>query len=455
MTTLSPYQFEGARQIRAFGGRALLADEMGLGKTIQALFYCTKLPHRRPVIVVCPASLKWNWQREAATHMGMTSEILSGRRPYRSLIVQHPIIIINYEILKWWVPFLVRLNPQIVIWDEAHHVKNRETQAFKALRQLLEESGARYRIALSGTPLTNNPSEMWTTLHLLRPDLFQSFNQFAFDHCIPKFARGRWTFPGTKDLDGLHAKLKSYIMIRRLKKDVLPQLPKKFRKVIPIHLEQLARSEYEFARREFLTWLKAISPAKAMRAARNEALVQVGYLLRLVAKLKRFDVKNWIDSFLAESDEKLVVFSGHTKLIDWLMARYSTIAVRLDGQVTGKKRMDAVDAFQTNKQMRLAICNPRAAGVGLNMTAGSHVLYCDFPWHPGILKQGEDRIHRIGQVSKCYIWFLAAMDTIEERLMLLLMEKQSILDQVLDGTNSGGDFDIFKRLLLGELKQAA
>lgn len=457
MTPLRGYQYEGARAIRAFGGRALLADEMGLGKSIQALYYCHKMGRQRPIVIVCPASLKWNWQRECAHHMNMSSEILSGRRAPRVTLngAAHPVLIINYEILRFWLRYLIDIKPLILIFDECHYIQNRHSQRFKALRQLAFEADIPYRIALSGTPLTNRPAELWTTLHILRPDKYISFAKFGFDHCIPKFVRGKWEYIGAKDLDVLHADLKREIMIRRLKEDVLTELPKKIRKIIPVKLDRAAREEYEHARKNFLEWLYEISPARAFRAAKMQAVAHVGYLLRLVAKLKRFYVREWIDNFLQESDSKLLVFSGHTKLIAWLCKYYGAQCVRIDGKVVGPKRMAAVDRFQNDPSCRIAICNPKAAGVGLNMTRGSHVLYCDFPWTPGVVKQGEDRVHRIGQTKQCFIWFITALDTIEDRLMTLLLQKQNVLDQVLDGKSGAKDFEIFTQLLKGELRAAA
>ncbi len=457
MTPLRGYQLEGARGIYDFNGRALLADEMGLGKSIQALYYCHKMRHQRPIIIVCPASLKWNWEREASHHMGMSSEILQGRRPPKRSLTNatRPVVIINYEILKYWVDYLVALNPLVLIFDESHYISNKDSQRYKALEELCDRANIPHRIALSGTPLTNRPSELWTTLRILRPDIFRSFNAYAFKHCLPRFVRGQWEYKGAVDLDALHAKLKRFVMIRRRKCDVLKELPPKTRKIIPVKLSRAAREEYEHARLDFLEWLRAISPAKALRAARAQAVVQVGYLLRLVAKLKRFYVKEWIENFLAESDEKLIVFSGHTKLIDWLCRHFPDISVRIDGKVRGEKRMASVDRFQNDRRCRIAFCNPKAAGVGLNMTKASHVLYTDFPWTPGTLKQGEDRSHRFGQTKKVFIWFLAAIDTIEERLMTLLINKQSVLDRVLDGIDGGKDFDVFAELLKGEFKLAA
>ena len=161
-------------------------------------------------------------------------------------------------------------------------------------------------------------------------------------------------------------------------------------------------------------------------------------------------MKDWLDSFLEESDEKIVVFSSHTKMLRWLDSHYSKKSVTIDGSVTGQKRHHAVDRFQKVKDVRLALCNPRAAGVGITLSAASNVVYVDFPWTPGVLKQGEDRIHRIGQTKQCFIWFLAAHRTIEEKLCRMLQDKQAILDQVLDGIESGRDFDVFNELLKPE-----
>lgn len=449
MTPLKPYQLVGAKELRRANGVDLVADEMGLGKTLMVLYWCFKMRRTRPVIIVCPAHLKWVWEREALHHLDMASEVLSGRKPPKirqQLANCHaPILIINYEILTHWVDYLILLDPQVVVFDESHYICNRLSQRYLALERLCVEARIPHRIAMSGTPLTNRPADLWTVIHLLWPKEFPNFSEYAFYYCKPKRMHGKWTFSGAVHLDELHAHLKRLGMIRRLKKDVAPELGMKERVVVPVEI--MERDEYEFARSDFFTWLRNKSPSRAKRAAKNIALTRVGYLLRLVAKLKRFEVLKWITNFLEASDEKLVIFSCHTRLIEWVIDHNPKICVRIDGQVTGLKRRQAVDDFQERSRIRLAVCNPKAAGVGLTLTAASNVLYTDFPWTPGIVKQGEDRIHRIGQTKQCFIWMLAARNTIEERLCELLTEKQSILDQVLDGDNVKNDLDIFQELL--------
>jgi SWI/SNF-related matrix-associated actin-dependent regulator 1 of chromatin subfamily A len=449
VTTLFPYQLEGARAIHAFGGNAILADEMGLGKSLQVLYYLFKRKKARPAIIVCPANAKYSWANEAARHLNMRAEVLSGEKtPKRGFSNHHaPILIINYEILHCWVDYLIALNPAVVIWDEAHYVANYETIRFEALERLVIEARVKHRIAVSGTPITNRPFDLWPSLKLVAPELYPSPVQFGTEFCEFKIVRGKWQFRGARRLNKLHKLLKKSCMIRRFKKDVQKDLPKKLRKLVPVELSAKDWREYNFADTDFERWMRKRHPGKLHRAMKNPHLTKIGYLLRLTAKLKRFAARSWIDDFFQESDSKLIVFTGHTKMIRWLHKRYHSHAIIIDGSVTGIKRKQVVDRFQNDKRCTLALCNPKAAGVALTMTAANHVLFLDFPYAPGTLKQSEDRIHRIGQKKKCFIWYLAARDTIEEYLCELLMKKQKILDAVLDGKeDSASDLDIFQEL---------
>lgn len=444
MTEPKPYQFEGAWQIQVWDGRALLADEMGLGKTLQSLYWCMKRKKARPVVVVCPASLKYNWEREAARHVNMVSEVLEGRKPpKRKPIVSAPILIINYEILHWWVPYLRKLGVQVVIIDEAHYIKNRSSKRYKAVKALCED--VPHVIGISGTPLTNRPAELWPILSIIRPDKFKSFFKYAFRYCKPRKLPWGWVYDGARDLDVLHEKLKRLCMIRRLKKDVLKELPAKVRNVVPVSLSD--KREYLEAANDFLNWLGRSSPEKVSKAKKSEALVQVGYLLRLCAKLKVNAIYDWIDNFLEASDGKLVIFTGHRKMIDLLQERYGKLAVTVDGRVVKMDRQHAVDRFQRDPKTRLFFGNFKAAGVGLTLTAASDCMFTDLPWTPGDLVQCEDRIHRIGQKNAAMIYYLVARGTIEEKLCKILQDKQSVLAQVLDGGSEGDDLNVFNALL--------
>jgi SWI/SNF-related matrix-associated actin-dependent regulator 1 of chromatin subfamily A len=173
----------------------------------------------------------------------------------------------------------------------------------------------------------------------------------------------------------------------------------------------------------------------------------VGYLLRLVAKLKIKLTEQWIkDFFESNPDKKLVCLTMHTSVIDHLKEAFPK-AVIIDGRVTGRLREETKRQFQTNKRVNLLLGNWRAAGVGITLTAAHHLAALDFPFTPGDLMQGEDRIHRIGQSLDVIIYYLAVLGTIEEKLIKILRDKTKVIDAILNGEASGEDIDIFGELL--------
>jgi len=284
---------------------------MGLGKTIQALWYF-KRNKKSPVVVICPASLKYNWAREAAVHIRERAEILEGTKPPKKKVFkQNPFVIINYEILGPWLDYLIDLDPQLVILDECQYIKNRRAKRTRYVKQLVK--GVPHVLALSGTPLTNRPAELWTTLNIIRPDLFKSFMSYALEYCNARRTPWGWEYKGAKNLDKLHDILTENCMVRRRKVDVLKDLPAKSRHVVSVPLEN--RHEYDEAEEDLILWLSKYSKRKANNAARAERLVKMGYLKRLAATLKLKAVTDWIDRFLEETDEKLVVFAIHRDII--------------------------------------------------------------------------------------------------------------------------------------------
>jgi hypothetical protein len=411
--------------------------------TIQSLEWIRRIPQRRPVVIVTPASLKYSWQAEAALHFGMHAEVIEGRRKARVIELPGDIVIINYEILKSWLPVFLKASPQCVILDEIHYIKNSRAQRTKAVLKLVE--GVPSVVGLSGTPMTNRPFELWTVMQAIKPDLFPSMEKFAWRYCRPRYTPWGWSYDGAENLKELRSILKKNLMIRRLKKQVLPELPDKTRKVVPMKLKSYV--EYNAAQDNFLTWLHTISPAKAKKAKKSQALTKVGYLLRLVAQTKIDLVVQWVEEFFESNPgKKLVGLTMHTYVIDRLKEKFPD-AVFVNGQTTGVQRDRAVRAFQTNPKVRAFFGNWKAAGVGLTLHAAHNIAALDFPWTPGDLFQGEDRIHRIGQKEKVIVHYLMAMGTIEEKLVTILQKKAAVLDAVLNGTGSGTDLDVFDELL--------
>ena len=441
MTKLFKYQKEGVKQIEKFGGRVLLADEMGLGKTIQALYY-----HKRnkggTTVVICPSSVKYNWAREESIHIGEHAEILEGRTPpKREVFRKNNFIILNYEIVGGWLEYLKKLKPNLLILDECHYVKNRKAKRTKYVKQLAKICP--HILALSGTPLTNRPAELWTVLNILKPNIFKSFMPYAMKYCDAKRNAWGWEFKGHKNLAELHDLLTFSCMVRRLKKDVLHDLPEKSRYVIPVEISD--RSEYDEAEDDLISWLSKYSKQKANSAQRAERLVKMGYLKRLAGELKIESVIDWIEKFLFETDEKLLVFGIHKKVLDALKSKYPN-SVSIDGTTKSKDRQINVDRFQNDSKTRLFFGNIQAAGVGLTLTAASTVLFAELGWTPSEHSQAEDRIHRIGQTNVATCYYMIGIDTIEEKLSGIIQNKQNILNATLDGGEIEGDLNIFDQL---------
>lgn len=433
---LLPFQRAGVEFIEKAGGRALLADEMGLGKTPQSLAYLQLHPELRPALIVVPASLKINWQREAARFLSTPETIatLSGKTCDEAQLSGASLIIINYDILAGWVDCLLKIKPVVMICDEAHYVKHgSKTQRGKAVIALSKKISR--TILLTGTPVTNRPLELYPLLNILDGKAWGNFMSFANRYTNATHNGFGWDFSGASNLPELHEKIKPWT-VRRTKAQVLTELPAKRRVTLPL----------EFTASEKRAYLNAYETARAEIAASGNQAEQ----LTIIEKLKQAAVSAkmkqalaWIADFL-ESGEKLIVFATHKFVVSELMEAFPG-AVKVTGDSTQKDRQEAVDKFQMDENTRLFIGNVQAAGVGLTLTAASNVAFLEFPWQPGELMQAEDRAHRIGQADSVTCWYLIATGTIDETIVRLLEDKAAVVDAVTDGKEVS-DFS-----LLGEL----
>ena len=288
-------------------------------------------------------------------------------------------------------------------------------------------------ICLSGTPVVNRPREFFTTLSMVRPELFPSFWDYAKTYCDAKNNGWGWDFSGSSNTEQLHSKLTDSIMIRRLKRDVLKELPDKVRSVIPLALTNQA--EYDKASEDFLVWLcgQEDGENKAAKAAQAETLTRISALKQLTAKGKTKPVLEWINDFLNSTDEKLILFCWHKSMADKIHKAFTGSIVKVTGSESKEQRQEAVDRFQEEPSCRLLVGNIKAAGVGLTLTAASNVAFVELPWTPGDLTQAEDRAHRIGQKEVVNIYYLLAQGTIEEDMAEILDHKRAVLAEVLDG----------------------
>lgn len=438
MTKLRLFQSEDVRQIYRWKGRALVGSEMGTGKTIIALDWIHKTPGHRPAIIVCPSTVKYAWQAEAAG-FGIRAEVIEGRKSEKDL--PGDIWILNYEILSDWLECLIEHSPSVLVLDEVHRLRNPSAQCTKAARALGRV--ARSVLGLSGTPIPNELIELWSPLSIIRPDLFPERMKFGWRYTRPVSIYGRWVFKGARRTEELKSILLGKCMIRRLKKDVAPELPDKIRKVVPFRLASY--KEYHHALRGFLAWLEKENPGRVAKAKKNAALVQVGYLMRLISKLKMKWVIQWLEEWSElHPGEKMVCLTMHTEVINVLSDRFKN-SVIIDGRVSGILRQESIRKFNSNPKVRFLFGNWKAAGVGANLQIACHATAIDLPWTPGDLLQGEDRIHRIGQTRTCLIHYLIAMDTIEEKYLKAIQARGEIHDEVLDDRN-GKSLNIYDML---------
>ena len=431
---LFPFQQQGVAFLEARDGRALIADEMGLGKTVQALAWLQRHPGKRPAIIVVPASLKLNWEREANRWMtDPKTQVLQGTNPSTPIIGE--LLIINYDILPHWVEALKAAKPQVVIMDEAHYIKSNKTKRTKAVRTLAK--GVPHVIALTGTPIVNRPVEMLNPLRLIDRTVVPDPWAYLKRYCGAKHNGFGWDFNGATNTEELHQKLSNTVMIRRKKADVLKELPDKVRSFIPMELSNA--KVYRNAETNFINFVREQKGAAAAAKASNAAaLAEIEGLKQIAVQGKLDRCVEWIRDFI-EVDGKLVVFAVHRFVIDRLMEEFGPAAVRVDGSVTGPARDHAVRDFQSEPGIRLFVGNIKAAGVGLTLTASSNVAFLELPWTPGDLTQAEDRVHRIGQKDSVNIHYLLADGTIEEDIARLIDRKRRVLDKVLDGEETNQD----------------
>lgn len=450
MTKPFDYQERGVQRIRECKGRTLLADDPGLGKSLQALLYAYRF-NKFPVIIICPACVKYHWEAEALKHCGMRAQVLETTKvPRKGFLRPEKITICNYDIAHAWRFYLRSIKAALVIVDEGQFIKSPGARRTKAVKFIA--AGSKRVLILTGTPILNRPAELFTQVNLLWPLQFPHRQAYLFRYCGPKRRPWAWEFKGATHTEELHQKLKACGMIRRRKSKVMKDLPPKIVSVIPLQIA--GKQAYEKAEDAFRQWLRENIPRmRKDRDVRAQYLTRYGYMKRYAASIKMKSVCEWVDNFLANTDEKLILFAIHRKVIRELRDRYSRVSVVVDGSITGKRRQVAFKQFTKSKQTRLLIGNIQAAGTGWNGTAASTVAFAELAWTPGEHIQAGDRPHRIGQKSTVMIYYLVARGTIEEKLCALLQEKQQTVGNVIDGKGKGEALNIMDKLTKSLLRQ--
>jgi SNF2 family DNA or RNA helicase len=451
---LKPFQRAGVSYLLV-QRRAFLADEQGLGKTIEALA-TLEADGAYPAVVVCPASLKLNWLREikrwlphrsaqalvgtggganadarpsAGVQPGMGNLLAAGMSttPTSASAAPAEVTIVNYDIVAARLAELCALSPRALVLDESHYCKNAKAKRTKAVHQLATSVPRKGLVlALTGTPVMNHPKELISQLRILgRLGEFGSGMRFSRD------------FHGPGAHQRLHWHLRARCFARRLKRDVLPQLPPKTRAVVPVELDN--ESEYRLAERDLVAWLQSQPldldelDSKVAAALRAERLVRLNALKLLAARGKLHAALAWIHDFCT-SGERLVVFAHHREIQRAVLGRFPD-ALHILGEDSHAARDVSWHAFQAPDRAsnQLLVCSIEVAGQGVTLTRSSNVVFLELDWTPAKHEQAEDRCHRIGQQDAVNATYLLAAGTIDETIATLLERKRAVIGAVTDG----------------------
>ena len=437
------YQREGI-EFAARAGRCIIADEMGLGKTLQAIGTASLLRREgyvSSVLIVCPTSLKYQWQREIKSFVGERALVIEGSQVARMKLYSDATLfkIVSYNAMAHDVRCAGELTADMVIMDEVQRLKNWDTQIARAARKIRSD----YRIILSGTPLENKLEELYSVVQLVDQYLLGPYYKFRQEHILTS---DNGKVIGYKGLNEVGKQVSS-ILLRRRKADVSLQLPARMDKnlFVPMTKEQMeihAECQEQVAR-IVMKWQRMHFLSETDRRRLLTFLSQMRMVCDstyILDQKSRYDTKveetmNLLESILSDEDSKVVVFSGWermTRLIALELEKQGIGFSNLNGSVPSKQRKVLMDRFQDDPQVRVFLSTD-AGATGLNLQSASYVINLDLPWNPAVLEQRIGRIYRIGQRRNIQVINLVAAGTIEERMLDKLKFKTDLFDGVLNG----------------------
>lgn len=462
---LKPYQRAGVAFLQPRRG-AILADEMGLGKTIQVAGYLNVSPAICSVCVVCPKSLAINWARELAkwdVHGRPFARV--GERGWEAALV----VIATFEQAKAYVELLAGREWDLLVVDEAHRIKNkkramtreqkeRAVAAGKKVRKLpVQRTAAVHAIkaralrifALSGTPIENKPAEIFPLLSLVAPDVWdpggKGWMPFARRYCAGRFEEIRikggetrriFKSDGASNLEELQLRLRATCLLRRLKRDVLKELPAKVRTIVELDpdpptqraiFEEAAHIRHQVAG-DYETVLAGL-------ASKNHRFSELARQRSELALRKAPLVAEHVRDLLEDGSGKVLVGYWHTRMAMHVIAALQSAGVgvvRVSGDQGERDRQRAVDDFQRDPSIRVLVGQLDAAGVGLTLTAAETVVLAELPWTPSQASQFEDRAHRMGQAKSVLVQHLVYRGSLDAHMARQIVDKQRVMEAALD-----------------------
>jgi len=432
---------------------ALIGDQPGLGKTIETLAWLSLHPTKRPVLVITQTSIKRHWYREIEKWMPNTSiQILDQGKD--KIDKNADIVIINYDLIwrKNIEEQLIKAKFPVIVYDEVTYIKEPSAKRTKTAKKIGKR--AEFNIGLSGTPILNRPIEFFNILNLIDPKQFPSHFKFGMRYCNGYHNGFGYVFKGSSKIDELREQIKP-LMIRRLKEEVLTELPAKSRRIIYIDMPGNYYQDYVAAENNLVETLQALPSGKVSQEYEEShmwLLSKLNYLRHLVGLAKAEKAQEIIKSFV-EAGEKLVVFTHHHDVID-LISDYLTKDkinhVAVDGRTAAKDRQPKIDKFQDDPDCMVFVAST-AMGMGVTLTAASNALFVERQWTPGVEEQMEDRLHRIGQTGSVLVHYMQVEGSIDEKMDRLVENKRSILNEIVDGEKKRDRGESIINELLAEL----
>ena len=429
-----------------FGG--ILADDMGLGKTLQVISlllseqqdYDTGEKERRCSLIVCPASLVYNWQKEIERFApALKTVAVTGSAPERKDIIKSvnpgEILITSYDLLKRDVEHYQNMIFAVQVIDEAQYIKNAGTQAAKGVKKIT----AAFKLALTGTPIENRLSELWSIFDYLMPGFLHSYQKFREEMEIPVVVNHE-----EEKMERLQRMIRPFIL-RRLKVDVLKDLPEKLEENLFAKLEGEQLSLYD-AHASHLKQVLNKTSDKEFRSNKIQILAEITRLRQLCCdpalvfedykgESAKSDMCMELIENAVHSGHKVLLFSQFTTMLDRLAERLKKSGIAyymLTGSVNKEKRMEMVESFQTDDVPVFCI-SLKAGGTGLNLTVADIVIHYDPWWNVAVQNQATDRAHRIGQKNVVTVYKLVSQGTIEEHIIAIQEKKRKLAEQVLEG----------------------
>jgi SWI/SNF-related matrix-associated actin-dependent regulator 1 of chromatin subfamily A len=424
--------------------RFILADDMGLGKTTSTIIAALETGAKK-ILIVCPASLKINWQREIANYSDRPVFIAEGKK----FSTEDDFVIVNYDILKNFhdsdpkkkdESLLLKSGFDLVILDEAHMISNVQAQRTKIINSFAKKIDRVW--LLTGTPMTSRPMNYYNLLNLIESSVAQNWKAYAIRYCQGfQFTAGKrkvWNVSGASNLEELRDRTSKQIL-RRLKEDVL-DLPDKI--ITPVYL-RLKSKEYEDLMGEYFDWYDKNPDESSSLTVQFSKLMKVR---KVIANEKTKQTIEFAENII-DQGKKVIIFTNFTDTLQTIYQHFEKQAVYLDGSCSNAIRQQAVDQFQNDDKVKVFVGNLKAAGVGLTLTSAEAVIMNDLSFVPAEHAQAEDRAYRYGQKSNVLVYYPLFENTIEGAIYDILNRKKEIIRTVMgDGIveNTG---DIVEEIL--------